>query len=193
MCFLDKVEVQFLCGLKKELLVSFCLLKHYFLRLSARLLFKSFQDLDFREIFPVLTDICAVLFVNVYALFVLNGGLTLITLNKQTNITFENLKEAFTCFILCDVIFSSKVCFVDMSLGLLSVGRISDFFECYIKISQSLNYFGIFITDKEKSVSHLSPGILPKKQYDQSSNSTCVVFFSKNARHIYSFDATPWN
>ena len=93
--------------------------------------------------------------------------------------TFENLKEAFTCFILCDVIFSSKVCFGDMSLGMLSVGRISDFFECYIKISQSLNYFGIFITDKEESVSHLSPGILPKKQYDQSSNSTCVVFFLK--------------
>ena len=67
--------------------------------------------------------------------------------------TFENLKEAFTCFILCDVIFSSKVCFGDMSLGMLSVGRISDFFECYIKISQSLNYFGIFITDKEESVS----------------------------------------
>ena len=74
-------------------------------------------------IWSVLIANCIVLFVNVYAPFTLNGGLTLITLNKQTNTTFVNLRAAFILFILCNVILSLKVCFDNMVLGLLSADR----------------------------------------------------------------------
>ena len=72
-------------------------------------------------LFPVLIDNCVVLLVNIYAVFIVHGGLTLITLNKQT--TFVNLRGAFIRFILRDVNLSSKVCFNNMGLGLLSVDR----------------------------------------------------------------------
>ena len=72
---------------------------------------------------PVLINDCVVFSVKVHALFVLSGELILITLNKQTNTTFVNLRGEFTCFILCDIILSSKVCFNRMALGLLSVGN----------------------------------------------------------------------
>ena len=48
---------------------------------------------------------CVVLSVKVHnVLFVLNGELILMTLNKQTNTTIVNLKGEFICFILCDTI-----------------------------------------------------------------------------------------
>ena len=49
--------------------------------------------------------------------------LMLITLTKQTNTTFLNLRGAFFCFILCDTNLNSKVSFDRMALGLLSVDR----------------------------------------------------------------------
>ena len=69
----------------------------------------------------VLIDNCVVLSVKVDALFVLNGELIVITLNKQTNTTSVNLRGAFICFILCDTILSLNICFDQMALGLLSV------------------------------------------------------------------------
>ena len=72
---------------------------------------------------PVLIDNCVVLSVKVHALIVLIEELLLKTLNKQTNTTFVNLRGAFICFILCDIILSSKCCFSRMVLGLLSVHR----------------------------------------------------------------------
>ena len=76
-------------------------------------------------LFPVLIDNCVVLLVNVYAVFIVQERLTLITFkNKQTNnTTFVNLIGAFICFILCNVNLSSEVCFDNMALGLLSVDR----------------------------------------------------------------------
>ena len=68
----------------------------------------------------VLIDNCVVLSVKVHTLFVLNGKLILITLNKQTNTTFVSLRGVFICFILCNIILSSKVCFNRMTLRLLS-------------------------------------------------------------------------
>ena len=101
-CFSDSVEVQFRCGWNRELFISACLLKSHFFRLSARLFLESFQDLDFRGVsIAGLIDNCVVLFVNVYALFALNLGLTLKTLSKQTNTTCVNLRGTFIYFILC--------------------------------------------------------------------------------------------
>ena len=71
----------------------------------------------------VLIDNCVVLFVEVHAFFVLNEELILITLNKQTNTTFVNLRGAFICFILYNIIRSLKVCFNRMALGLFLVHR----------------------------------------------------------------------
>ena len=72
-------------------------------------------------ILPVLIDNCVVFSVKVHALFVLNGEL--INLNTQTNTTFVNLGGVFICFILWDIILSSKVSVDRMALGLLSVDR----------------------------------------------------------------------
>ena len=77
-------------------------------------------------LFPVLIGNCVVLIVNVYAVLIVHGGLTLITLkNKQTTLaTFANLRGALIRFILCDVNLSLEVCFDDMALGLLSVDKL---------------------------------------------------------------------
>ena len=73
-------------------------------------------------LFTVLIDNSVVLLVNIYAVFIVHEGLTLITLkNKQT--TLVNLRGAFIRFILCNVNLSSKVCVDNMALGLLSVDR----------------------------------------------------------------------
>ena len=69
----------------------------------------------------VLIDNCVVLSVRYMHFFC--SELILITLIKQTNTTFVNLIGAFICFILCDTILSSKVCFGRMVLRLLSVDR----------------------------------------------------------------------
>ena len=44
-------------------------------------------------ILPVLINDCVVLSVKVHALFVLKGGLIIITLNKQTSTNFVNPEE----------------------------------------------------------------------------------------------------
>ena len=111
------VEVQF------RLFISACLKKYYLFRLPSRLLFKSFPISSIQEnvILPVLIDNCVVLSVRYMHFFC--SELILITLIKQTNTTFVNLIGAFICFILCDTILSSKVCFGRMVLRLLSVDR----------------------------------------------------------------------
>ena len=72
-------------------------IKYYFFRLS-RLLLKSFHILAFRSVqemwfcqqrsgdvvLPVVIDNFMVLFVNVYPLFIMNIGLALVNLNKET-------------------------------------------------------------------------------------------------------------
>ena len=72
-------------------------IKYYFFRLS-RLLLKSFHILAFRSVqemwfcqqrsgdvvLPVVIDNFMVLFVNVYPLFIVNIGLALVNLNKET-------------------------------------------------------------------------------------------------------------
>ena len=60
---------------------------------------------------PVLINNCVVLSVKVHALFLLNGELISTTINKQKHTIFEKLRGAFICFILYNVILSSKVCF----------------------------------------------------------------------------------
>ena len=72
-------------------------IKYYFFRLS-RLLLKSFHILEFRSVqemwfcgqrlgdvvLPVVIDSFTFLFVNLYPLFIVNVGLALVNLNKQT-------------------------------------------------------------------------------------------------------------
>ena len=74
-------------------------------------------------LFLVLIDNCVVLLVNVYAVFIVHGGLTFYFKKQTSNITFVNLREAFIRFILCDVNLSSEVSFDNMALGLLSIDR----------------------------------------------------------------------
>ena len=67
----------------------------------------------------VLIDNCVVLLVIVYAVFIVHGGLTLIT----NNTTFVNLRGAFIHFTLCNINLSPEVCFDNMALRLLLVDR----------------------------------------------------------------------
>ena len=121
-------------------------------------------------ILPVLIDNCVVLFVNVHALFC--SELILITLIKQANNTFVNLRAAFICFILSDTNLSLKVFSSFENVVLIGwrcdcyqlTGLISSFFISLAKISRTLSHFGIFIANKEEGLSQLSLGILPKKE-----------------------------
>ena len=74
-------------------------------------------------LFLVLIDSWVVLLVNVYAVFIVNGGLTFYFKKQTSNITFVNLREAFIRFISCDVNLSSEFLFDNMALGLLSIDR----------------------------------------------------------------------
>ena len=87
----------------------------------------------------------------------------LVSLIKQTNTTFVNLRGAFICFVLYNNILSLKVCFDRMALVLL-IGIISIFFRSLVKISWPLSYFGIFMAIKEEGVSQLFLRIFPKKK-----------------------------
>ena len=44
-------------------------------------------------------------------------------------------------------------------------GQISNFFRNFIKISQFLNHFGVFITNKEKGVPHCSQNLMKEKHF----------------------------
>ena len=73
-------------------------------------------------LFPVLIDNCVVLLVHIYAVFIVHGRLTLITLkNKKTALPLWILEEHLS--VLCNVNLSSEVCFDNMALGLLPVDR----------------------------------------------------------------------
>ena len=96
-------------------------------------------------------------------MYFLCSELILITLIKQTNTTFVNLRGAFICFVLYNNILSLKVCFDRMALVLL-IGIISIFFRSLVKISWPLSYFGIFMAIKEEGVSQLFLRIFPKKK-----------------------------
>ena len=98
--------------------------------------------------------------------------LILVTLIKQTNTTFVNLRGAFICFILCHTILSSKVFSRFKNIILVEkrwdcyqlTGLFSSFFKSLVKISRPLSHFGIFIANKEEGFSQLFLKILPKKK-----------------------------
>ena len=84
--FLDIVEVQFRCGWKRELFLYYQIL---FLQaiIKTPLQNISGSSLQGDVLFPILIDNCVVLLVNIYAVFILHGGLTLITLkNKKSTL-----------------------------------------------------------------------------------------------------------
>ena len=78
--------------------------------------------------------------------------------NKQTNITFVNLRGASIRFLLRGFILSLKISFYKMALG----------------ISQSISHFGIFITNNKKGIFQCALRILPKKKIEQSNNQVCT-------------------
>ena len=106
--------------------------------------------------------------------------LILVTLIKQTNTTFVNLRGAFICFTLCNTVLSSKVCFESRWDCYQLTGLISSFFRSLVKISRSLSYFGIFIANKEEGVSQLFLRILPKKKKLSNQKSRCA-----HTRHCF--------
>ena len=118
-------------------------LKYYFCRLSSRLLLNSFHHLAVSGKLTVLaTDFNYIFYIYINNL-------------KPTNTTFVNRRGAFICFILCYVILSLNFCFDKIALGLLSVtGLVAAFFRSFMKVSQSLSYFGIFVANKEEGVPH---------------------------------------
>ena len=83
------------------------------------------------------------------------------TLIKQTNTTFGNPRGGFICFILCNTILSSKVCFDRMTLGLL-----------FVSLKALWRLAGLSFTLRFK--------ILPKKKKLSNQKSRCA-----RTRHCY--------
>ena len=82
--------------------------------------------------------------------------LILITLIKQTNTTFVNLRGAFICFIFATPILVRKSVLIEWCWDCYQLkGLISSFFRSLVKISRSLSQFGIFTANKEEGVSQL--------------------------------------
>ena len=134
-------------------------LKYYFFRLSSRLLLNSFHDLAVSGKLILATD-----FNYIFHIYINNL--------KPTNTTFVNRRGAFICFILCYVILSLNFCFDKIALGLLSVtGLVAASFRSFMKVSQSLSYFGIFVANKEEGVWHnFLSGSYQRQKIDQSND-----------------------
>ena len=126
-------------------------------------------------LFPVLTGNCVVLFVNVYAIFIVHGGLTLITLkNKQTILPLWILEEHLSVLSYATSILVRKSVLIIWPWDCYQLtGLISNFFRNFIKISQFLNHFGVFITNKEEGILHCSQNLMKEKIY-WSNLQTCM-------------------
>ena len=126
-------------------------------------------------LFPVLIDNCVVLLVNVYEVFIVHGGLTLITLkNKQTTLPLWILEEHLSVLSCATSILVQKSVVIIWPWDCYQLtGLISNFFRNFIKISQFLSHFGVFITSKEEGVLHCSQNLTKEKIY-QSNLQTCT-------------------
>ena len=119
-------------------------------------------------------DNCVVLLVNVYAVFIVHGGLTLITLkNKQTTLPLWILEEHLSVLSYATSILVRKSVLIIWPWDCYQLtGLISNFFRNFIKISQFLSHFGVFITNKE-NVFSIVLRILRKKKIYQSNLQAC--------------------
>ena len=116
-------------------------------------------------LFPVLIDNSVVLLVNVYAVFIVHGGLTLITLkNKKTTLPLWILEEHLSVLSYVTSILVQKSVLIIWPWDCYQLtGLISNFFRNFIKISQFLSHFGVFITNKEEGVLHCSQNVTKEK------------------------------
>ena len=93
---------------------------------------------------------------------------------EQTNTIFLNLKGAFTCFILCDVILSFKICFDKISLGLLSVDILSLIsLEALWRLASPSVTLGFSLQTRNKAF-FIALRIFSKKKIYQSFAHTCT-------------------
>ena len=101
-------------------------------------------------LFPVLIDNCVVLLVNVYAVFIVHGGLTLITLrNKRTTLSLQILEKHLSVLSYATSIFVWKSVLIIWSRDCYHLrSLISNFFRNFIKTSQFLSHFGAFIPNR---------------------------------------------
>ena len=80
--------------------------------------------------------------------------------------------------MLCNIIPSWKVCFINIALELLPVtGLISNLFRSFMKISLSLTQFGIFIANKGEGIPQLALRILPKKKLTNQTSRQAATRF----------------
>ena len=97
--------------------------------------------------------------------------LIVVTLIKQTNTTFVNLRGAFICFILCDTILNWKVFLRFENIILIEqpwdcyqlTSLISSFFRSLVNTGRPLSHFWILIANKGEGASQIFLKILPKK------------------------------
>ena len=103
--------------------------------------------------------------VNVYAVFIVHGGLTLITLkNKQTTLPLWILEEHLSVLSYATSILVRKSVLIIWPWDCYQLtGLISNFFRNFIKIIQFLSHFGVFITNKEEGVPHCSQNLMKGK------------------------------
>ena len=133
-------------------------------------------------LFPVLIDNCVVLLVNVYAVFIVHGGLTLITLkNKQTTLPLWILEKHLSILSYKASVLVRKSVLIIWPWDCYQLtGLISNFFRNFIEISQFLSDYGVFITNKEEDVPHCSQNLtkeknLPIKAPDMHTQDTIML------------------
>ena len=118
-------------------------------------------------LFPVLADNCVVFLVNVYVVFIAHGGLTLITIkNKQTTLPLRILEQEHLSVLsyATPILVRKSVLIIWPWDCYQLTGLISNFFRNFIKISQFLSHFGVFITNKEEGVPHCSQNLMKEKK-----------------------------
>ena len=116
-------------------------------------------------LFPILTDNCVVLLVNVYAVFIVHEGLTLITFkNKQAALPLWILEEHLSVLSYATSVLVRKFVLIVWPWSCYQLtSLISNFFRKFIKISQFLSHFRVFITNKEEGVPHCSQNLTKEK------------------------------
>ena len=126
-------------------------------------------------LFVVLIDNCVVLLVNIYAVFIVHLGLTLITFKKETTLTLWIFEAHLS------VLSYATSILVQMSVLIIWLwdcyqltDLISNFFRNCIKISQFLSHFGVFITNNEEGVLHCSQNLTKEEKIEQSNLQMCM-------------------
>ena len=118
-------------------------------------------------LFLVLIDNSTVLLVSLYAVFIVHGELTLISLKKTNKQHYlcESQGNIYPFYLIRRQSLVWKFVLIIWPWDCYWLrGLISNFFRNFIQISQFLSHFGIFLTIKEEGVLHCCQDLTKKNK-----------------------------